>query len=226
MQYDNKNKTKGTIIKALLGLSLFSSLLFAEYNYSILKITPEIEKRMIAGNSHKKSCPILLDDLRYLNLEYLDFAGNSKIGEMIVHKSVAKEVVDIFKTLYETKYPIEKMQLISDYKADDWQSIEANNTSAYNCRLIEGTKRWSRHAFGKAIDINPIQNPYISKKGKISHKDSLKHRNRKHMDLTNPKDKAMILKDDIIVKKFKSYGWIWGGEWITIKDYQHFDKRK
>ncbi len=210
---------------SIVFLSLVSSL-FAEYNYTISQITPEIKNRMYEGNSHKDNCPVVLKDLRYLNLEYLNFKGETKVGELIVHKSVATEIVDIFKTLFETKYPIERIELVSNYNGNDWNSIEVNNTSAYNCRFVEGTKRWSRHAYGKAIDINPIQNPFISKKGKISHKASFLHTKREHKDLNSPKDKARILKSDIIVKTFKNYGWIWGGDWITIKDYQHFDKRK
>lgn len=181
---------------------------------------------MFAGNSHKENCPISFKDLKYLNLSYINFEGESKVGELIVHKDVSKEVIEIFNKLYEIKYPIERMQLVSDYNGNDFASIEANNTSSYNCRNVEGTNKWSRHAFGKAIDINPLQNPFISKSGNISHKESLKYKKREHKNLNNPNDKAMILKDDTIVKMFKSYGWIWGGEWITIKDYQHFDKRK
>jgi len=202
------------------------SSLFADYNYSISNISDKIEKKMISGNSHKKNCPIPLTMLRYLTLEYIDFSGNIKLGELIVHKDVSFEIVKIFKTLYETKYPIYKMELVSNYKGNDFNSIEANNTSAYNCRNVEGTNTWSRHAYGKAIDINPIQNPYISKKGNISHKKSFKYKTRIHKNLNNPKDKAMILKNDIVTKMFKKYNWNWGGDWSTIKDYQHFDKRK
>jgi len=202
------------------------SLLFGDYNYSISNISHEIEKKMLEGASHKKNCPVALNKLRYLTLEYIDFNGNTKIGELIVHKDVSLEIVDIFKTLYETSYPIERMELVSNYKGDDFNSIEVNNTSAYNCRKIEGTNRWSRHAYGKAIDINPIQNPYVSKKGKISHTASLKYKIREQKDLNNLGQEAMILKDGIVVNMFKKYGWIWGGDWKTIKDYQHFDKRE
>lgn len=205
---------------------LFTSIALADYYFKISNISTEIKKRMIKGNSHKNDCPISLKDLRYLNLDYIDFQGNTKVGELVVHKDVSKEIVDIFKTLHESKYPIYKMELVSNYEGNDFNSIEANNTSAYNCRNIEGTKKWSRHAYGKAIDINPIQNPYISKKGYISHKESLKYKKRFQKDLKNSNDKAMILKNDIVIIMFKKYNWIWGGDWNTIKDYQHFDKRK
>jgi len=161
-----------------------------------------------------------LSNLRYLTMTYRGFDGRDHRGEMIVNKSVAREVTQIFAKLYASKYPIKKMRLVSDYHASDFQSIEADNTSAFNCRPVTGGKKWSRHSYGKAIDINPIENPYISRSGRISHKRSLKFRKRSH-NIT----KATMLKGDLIVKLFKARGWRWGGDWRSIKDYQHFDKR-
>ncbi len=175
---------------------------------------------MLKGGSWHKGCPVPLSDLRYLTLNYHGFDGNTHIGEMIVHKEVAGEVTAIFGKLYASGYPIHRMQLVSDYLASDFQSIEADNTSAFNCRSVTGGKKWSRHSYGKAIDINPIENPYISRSGHISHKASLTYRKRDHH-----RSKATILKGDTIVKLFKIHGWRWGGDWRSIKDYQHFDKR-
>jgi hypothetical protein len=212
----------------LLITLIFISTLSANVNpFKILSINSDIKKRMIEGNSFKKNCPVPLKDLRYLSIKHLGFDGKDKIGELIVHKSISSDTLKIFDELYKIKYPIYKMKLVSDYKGDDWVSIEANNTSAFNCRPITGKKnKWSKHAYGKAIDINPIENPYISRKGHISHKDSLKYRTRNHK-LETLKDKAVLLKEDKAVKIFEKYGWKWGGDWITIKDYQHFEyKRK
>jgi hypothetical protein len=212
----------------LLIITIFiNSLLANENPFRILKINDEIKNRMIKGNSFKKNCPVPLKNLRYLSIKYLGFDGKDKIGELIVHKNVASDTLKILDELYKIKYPIYKMNLVSDYKGDDWVSIEANNTSAFNCRVIAGSKnKWSKHAYGKAIDINPIENPYISKKGYISHKDSLKYRTRKHK-IQSLKDRAILHKKDKAVKIFEKYGWKWGGDWITIKDYQHFEyKRK
>lgn len=211
----------------LISTIFLTSLTANDNPFKISLITPDIKNRMIEGNSFKKNCPVPLKDLRYLSIKHLGFDGNDKIGELIVHKSVASNVIKIFDELYDIKYPIYKMKLVSDYKADDWLSIEANNSSAFNCRPITGKKnKWSKHAYGKAIDINPIENPYISKKGYISHKDSLKYRTRKH-EIKTLKDNAILLKKDKAVKIFEKYGWKWGGDWITIKDYQHFEyKRK
>lgn len=214
-------------MKKLLFIVLISSFLTAkeDFYYRIFKIDNSIKERMIDGESYKKGCPIPLGDLRYLEVSYIDFNGKSDIGEIIIHKDVAKETVDIFRKLYKINYPIKQMRLVSDFKADDWQSIEADNTSAFNCRNIAGTNRWSKHAYGKAIDINPLENPYISKKGTISHQYSLQYKKRIHKN-NSPQDKAILLPNDKATKIFKSYGWIWGGDWNSIKDYQHFEKKR
>ena len=202
---------------------ILSTLLFADYTYNISEITPQIKKRMIKGNSWRKGCPVGLNDLRYLRVRYLDFNAQNRVGELIVHKNVADEVVEIFHELYNIKYPINKMKLVSDYKGSDWQSIEADNTSAFNCRSATGSKKWSKHSYGKAIDINPIENPYISRSGRISHKESLQYKKRVHKKSTSA-DKALLLKNDKATKIFKKYGWKWGGDWRAVKDYQHFSK--
>jgi hypothetical protein len=197
------------------------------YVYKVFGITPNIKKRMIKGNSWRYGCPVPLQDLRYLQIAYWDFNGSSKVGELIVHKDVAKSIIDIFHKLYDIKYPIREMRLVSDFKGSDWRSIEADNTSALNCRKITGNKnKWSNHAYGKAIDINPIENPYISKTGYISHKKSLRYRKRIHQKKHIAQDRAIILKYDQITKIFKSYGWRWGGDWKYIKDFQHFEFKK
>ncbi|MEA2028468.1 MAG: M15 family metallopeptidase, partial [Campylobacterota bacterium] len=205
----------------MLSLMLWSN----EFFDKISPIDSHLKQQMIKGNSYRNGCPVKLKDLRYVEVAYHDFEGRYNIGELIVHRSVANEVVNIFRELYEIEYPIAKMELISHYNGSDFASIEADNTSAFNCRFIGGTKRWSNHAFGKAIDINPLENPYISRKGTISHKRSLKYRKRVHQN-NSSSDRAMLLSNDNATKIFKKYGWIWGGDWNSIKDYQHFEKRK
>jgi poly-gamma-glutamate synthesis protein (capsule biosynthesis protein) len=179
---------------------------------------------MLKGNSWREGCPVSLYNLRYLKVAYWDFNAKRRMGELIVHKDVSQSLLKVFGSLYAIKYPIEKMRLVSDYKGNDWQSIEAGNTSAFNCRPVTGNKKkWSKHAYGKAIDINPIQNPYISKSGRISHKASLKYRHRKHKR-QSAGDRAMLLAHDKATLIFKQNAWIWGGDWRSIKDYQHFKK--
>lgn len=204
--------------------SIFLTLsLFAEYQSSISQITPKIKNRMIKGNSWRKGCPVGLHDLRYLHIKYINFDGKTKMGEMVVHKDVADEVVEIFQTLYAIGYPIRQMRLVSDYKGSDWQSIEADNTSAFNCRHATGSKKCSKHSYGKAIDLNSIENPYISRSGHIAHKASLEYKKRMHKNQTSA-DKAVLLRNDKTTKIFKKHGWKWGGDWHGVKDYQHFSK--
>ncbi|SHO81624.1 hypothetical protein MNB_SV-15-171 [hydrothermal vent metagenome] len=212
--------------KIIITTIALASLLFGnEYRYKISNIEPEILERMINGNSYKDNCPVKEIDLRYIKLNYIDFNGATKTGELIVHYKVAYSVVKIFRELYNIKYPIREMRLVSDFGGSDFKSIEADNTSAFNCRNIAGTNRWSNHAYGKAIDINPLENPYISKSGKISHKASLKYRDRRHKNNT-PANRAMIVANDKARKIFSKYGWSWGGYWRSIKDYQHFEYKK
>ncbi len=200
------------------------TLLLAQYHATIHPITPYTKKRMIEGNTWTQGCPVSIASLRYVEVSYWDFEGRSQQGELIVHRAVAQDIVEIFRDLYHAKYPIRKMRLVSDYKGSDYRSIEADNTSAFNCRTVAGTTKWSKHAYGRAIDINPLENPYISRTGKISHKRSLRYRTRKHHANT-PEDRAMILPKDTITTLFIAHGWKWGGAWRTIKDYQHFSKK-
>ena len=210
--------------EVILLITLLTSSILAQFNANISPITLEVKKRMINGNSWRNTCPVPLSNLRYLQVNHWDFNGKTVSGEMIVHKDIATEVVYIFEELYNLHYPIRQMRLVSDFKANDWKSIDADNTSAFNCRAVTGNKKkWSKHAYGKAIDLNPLENPYISKTGYISHKGSLKYRKRVHLYNTYS-DHAILLKDDKATQIFKKYGWKWGGDWKYSKDYQHFSK--
>jgi hypothetical protein len=126
-------KTALLLILTLLPLS-------AAFNATISPIDATVKKRMV-GKSWHQGCPVPLQDLRYLRMSHLDFKGRTKQGEMVVHKNVAEEVVRIFKELYEAGYPVRQMRLVSDFGGNDWQSIEADNTSAFNCRRATGSKK-------------------------------------------------------------------------------------
>ena len=206
------------MIKILIVIAVFTTTLFSIFNADIMQITPAIKKRMIKGNSWRENCPVPLKNLRYVRVVYHNFNEEDRLGELIVHKSIATDIVWIMEELYNIGYPIRQMRLVSDFNGDDWSSIEADNSSAFNCRKAINSKKWSKHAFGKAIDINPIENPYISRNGHISHKASLKYRQRV------PSHRAVLLKSSKATKIFKRYGFSWGGEWKYTKDYQHFYK--
>ena len=211
------------MIKIFITTLSLTIMTFGAFEADISEITPEVKQRMLTGKTWKKGCPVPLQDLRYLRIKHIDFKGNDQMGEMIVHKEVSEEVTKIFEALYHADYPIYQMRLVSDYKGSDWQSIEADNTSAFNCRRATGSKKFSKHSYGKAIDINPIENPYIFRSGKSSHKASKPYLKRKRTD-NSASQRAMLLGDDKAVQIFKKYGWKWGGDWSGVKDYQHFSK--
>ena len=160
--------------------------------------------------------------LRLVQIPYVSFEGELKSGPLIVDASLADEVLKIFTEIAaNASYRVERVQLIDAYGGNDFKSIEANNTSAFNCRLTTGAKTMSAHAKGRAIDLNPLINPYVDKTG-TSHKKSLGFVTRQQRAKSDAA--GMIKVDGIVVKTFKKYGWKWGGEWNSIKDYQHFSK--
>jgi hypothetical protein len=134
----------------------------------------------------------------------------------VVHRTAAKPVARVLRRLYERRFPIRRMRLVDAYGASDFRSIEADNTSAFNCRRVEGTSRWSLHAFGLAIDVNPIENPYVTAAGTTSHRAS-----RPYLDRNRIRP-GMAYSGGALVEAFRSIGWGWGGDWSGVKDYQHF----
>ena len=161
-----------------------------------------------------------ISGLRLIKMPYWGFDGVAHPdGQMIVNRDSASAIAGVFKKLYEQKYPIRRMELVDVYKGDDFDSIEADNTSAFNCRAATGSSNWSQHAYGHAVDVNPCENPYIETSGKIYHKKCAKYyKNR------SAKDPGVITKNDKVVKAFASIGWGWGGDWSGTRDTQHFSK--
>lgn len=181
------------------------------------EITDSLKARM-TGKSMKENDSISFDDLSYLTITYLDYNGKTQQGEMVVHKKLADEVLDIFKEIYYAKFPIERMNLIDDYNAVDHTSMVNNNSSAFCYRTIAGTNKVSKHGLGVAIDINPFYNPHVLKSsGKVNPPEASKYANR------SLNAKGMIKKNDAVYKAFTSRGWTWGGNWNN-PDYQHFEK--
>lgn len=147
-------------------------------------------------------------------VEYFSFDGKRHRGQLLIHKDLEKDIREIFSVILERKFPIGKVIPIVRYGWSDEKSMLDNNTSAFNYRNVAGTNRLSNHAYGTAIDINPYLNPYI--KGKyISPKGSE----------YNPEIPGTITADSFLVKEFKKRGWTWGGDWKSLKDYQHFEKK-
>lgn len=190
------------------------------------KIPDDIQNLMM-GKSMKQGATITFDDLAYLKIPHYDFSGNITMGEMVVNRKLADEVLDIFAELFDIGYPIERMRLVDHYNASDFASIEDNNTSAFNYRVsTAGTGKLSKHALGCAIDINPQINPYVSSDGTGSHPNAEEYWSRDISKWTSDVAKqAYIGPDSEIYNIFVTkYNWEWGGAWTTYLDYQHFQK--
>lgn len=187
-----------------------------------VELTDEMKTR-ITGLSYPaegEECLIGYSDLRYVGVRYYDFDGvEHDDGELIVNKGVAGEVAKIFLELYEAKYPFTSIILVDEFgqKASDSASMAANNTSAFNYRLVNGTHSLSKHSYGLAIDVNPLINPYVNGKNVAPPEG------RAYLDRTKDVE-GMIDHDDLAYKVFTSYGWLWGGDW-SDPDYQHFYKQ-
>jgi hypothetical protein len=168
--------------------------------------------------SWREGCPVPLTDLSYLEVSYWGFDGKVHLGELVVHQRVAVQLLEIFRELFAARFPIERMRLVDHYQGSDDKSMADNNTSAFNCRPVAGrTDVYSNHSFGLAIDINPLTNPYVTKKGKVSPPEGAKFKDR------SIKAPGLIVADDACHKAFVSRGWTWGGAWKSSKDYQHFE---
>ena len=172
--------------------------------------------KMKQFNTFKDNCPVKIINLRHIKVSYINYENKNKIGELIVHNKISKNIVLVFKELYKIKFPIYSLKLMYHYNGKDRASMKANNTSSFNCRKVAGKTVWSNHAYGQAIDMNPLVNPFVQG-NYVSPKVSKILKNR------SLKRKGMIRKNDEVYKIFKKYGWQWGGNWKSIKDYQHFD---
>ncbi len=175
----------------------------------------------IDGRSYKKGCSVPLSELRYLKVLHVGFDGATHIGEMICNQAIADDLLEIFRTLFEARYPIERMRLIDDYDADDRRSMEANNSSAFNYREIRNTGKLSNHSFGYAVDINPLFNPCVIIRNGQTIVDPAA--GSAYADRTRDFP-GKIDHDDLCYREFRKHGFVWGGDWKSLKDYQHFEK--
>ena len=165
----------------------------------------------VAGHNIPQS---VLDNLRLVNVYYYGFDDKLHKGQLVVYKDIVLDMIEIFELIRESRFPIGKVIPISKYGWSDEKSMQDNNTSAFNYRFISGSRVISNHAAGLAIDINPSLNPYI-KNGNSLPENCI-------YDTTKA---GTILSDSELVKEFKRRGWEWGGDWKSLKDYQHFEKK-
>jgi len=185
--------------------------------FTMQSLPPHIIQ-LIDGSSFHPEAPFGHDFLTYLTISHWDFEGNRQQGHMIVAEEIGREVLEIFEEIFHAGFPIERMKLIDFYNALDYYSMADNNSVAFNFRTIAGTSTLSRHAFGMAIDINPIQNPYI--RGDTIWPAA----GAEYIDRGNIRA-GMITRGCPVYTAFTSRGWIWGGNWTSPRDYHHFERR-
>ena len=187
-------------------------LIIPEFSFEINEISEHDLFHCCCDKEIKNLVKLLSVKVSYINMN-----GESEIGELVVNEEISAEVVDIFREIYQCRFPINKMIPIDFYNCNDDKSMEDNNTSCFNYRLVSGSRKLSDHSFGKAIDINPLFNPFVKRK-KVSPENGKMYIDR------NLEEEGMIQKNDCVVNAFKSRGWYWGGNWKHSKDYQHFYK--
>ena len=156
-----------------------------------------------------------LENLRYLRISYVDFSDSVRTGEMVCNKAIAGDLLDIFRELYNIRYQIASIRLVDDFGGDDEASMQANNSSCYNNRIVRGTTNISKHALGMAVDINPLQNPQV-RTYRISPSTAAEYADR------TKEFPHKISHEDPCYAIFKAHGFAWGGDWPSGKDYQHF----
>lgn len=183
---------------------------------------PDSLFRSMQGRSFNEPAPVTREDLRLLTVMYKDFDGLDRKGQIVCNASIADDLLEIFRELYENAYPIESIRLIDDFEGDDMASMRADNTSCFNVRPKSAFKNgFSAHAYGLAIDINPLYNPYV--------------RTRDGITRIEPEEAAPYIdrgkdfphkidREDLCCRLFRAHGFTWGGSWRSMKDYQHFEK--
>jgi poly-gamma-glutamate synthesis protein (capsule biosynthesis protein) len=188
------------------------------YSWSVRPIGPELQQRM--RFSYRPGCPVALTDLRYLRMSYIGFDGQAHTGEMAIQKDYAVPVAGVFRRLYDARWPIRRMRLVDEYDGNDNRSMAADNTSGFNCRRVARSPAWSAHAYGAAIDINPVQNPDLigaSAAPRAGRRFAAVDRSAG----AHP-SRGVITVGDPVVRAFARIGWEWGGTWASGEDYQHF----
>ncbi|MEM7288047.1 MAG: M15 family metallopeptidase [Actinomycetota bacterium] len=185
------------------------------WTLTISEIDDETRGR-IEPTSWRPGCPVGLEDLRLLRFPHVTFDDDVAMGELIVAADVAEQIGDVFRQLFEAGYPIQRIELVDNYGGNDLFSMQANNTSAFNCREVAGKPGiWSNHALGLAVDLNPLMNPYVSGSF-VDPPEGADYLDRTEVRL------GMVVAGDPAVQAFLAMGWRWGGNWTGLKDYQHF----
>jgi D-alanyl-D-alanine carboxypeptidase-like protein len=168
-------------------------------------------------HSWHPGCPVAPSGLRRLRLAYWGFDRRAHTGALIVNARAVSPLTRVFARLYASRFPLRRLRPIDAYGGSDERSLEADNTAAFNCRyaVAPGPKRWSVHAYGLAIDVDPVENPYLEG-GRVHPRAG-----RGYLDRSRYRP-GMAVRNGLLVRAFASVGWQWGGRWSGSPDYQHF----
>lgn len=214
---------KKTVFLVLLLLGMMmpitaqDTLRYEQYLFISQPVPFKVQARMV-GKSLPDNATITFKELRYLRIPYYDFEGEIQQGEMVCNEAIALDLLDIFRTLFAEQYQFCSIRLIDDFNADDETSMRANNTSCFCYRTIAGSKMLSQHALGRAVDVNPLQNPYVN--GNWIQPATAGEYVDRSKDFPHKIDKH-----DLCKRVFVEHGFTWAGDWPAEKDYQHFEKR-
>jgi len=193
-----------------------------ESEFYIEEISDELFDR-IYGKSYKEDCTVSRDELRYIHVLHKTLEKETKEGELICNVAIAEDLIEIFRQLYDSDYPIEKIRLVDEYDADDERSMADNNSSCFNFRFVSHTTKVSSHGKGLAVDINPLYNPYIKT---VDGELSIEPANSTDYVDRDGDFPYKIDTDDLCYRLFTEHGFSWGGNWKNSKDYQHFEKKR
>jgi hypothetical protein len=171
------------------------------------------------GRSWHPGCPVGPGELRTVHVSYVGFDGHAHTGALVVNRRVVTDVERVFRRLYRARFPIHRMEPVASFGGSDTRSMAADNTSAFNCRyaVAPGPRRWSVHAYGEAIDVNTVENPYLEG-GRV-----LPPAGRRYTDRGRYR-RGMAVPGGVLVRAFASVGWLWGGRWSGSPDWQHFSR--
>jgi D-alanyl-D-alanine carboxypeptidase-like protein len=195
-----------------MGLALLALLAAPPFTHNVTPVS-----RAQLPHSWHPGCPVGPSSLRRLRLSYWGFDGQRHVGTLVVKRSAVGPLTVVFRRLYKARFPIRRMRPIDVYGGSDERSLAADNTAAFNCRYAvgPGAKRWSVHAYGFAIDVNPVENPYLES-GRVHPRIG-----KAYLDRSNVRP-GMAVRGGLLVGAFASVGWQWGGRWTATPDYQHF----
>jgi hypothetical protein len=180
-------------------------------------VVERVPADVLARSTWDPACPVAARDLSYVRLAFRGFDGRRHTGELLLNRSVARDVVTVFHTLYRARFPFEELRITTRAELDEHPTGDGNNTGAFVCRPTVGATYYSQHAYGLAVDIDPFQNPYT--KGDLVLPELAS--SYLHRDHVRP---GMIGPRGVVVRAFASIGWTWGGTWRSLKDYQHFSQ--